>query len=90
MTEEKKKRLIVASTVGAVVLAFLLVFVMIFQICKITSIKRKTNELDLAIAEYNRLISSGEETLEARKTKAWIVKRAYELGYVFSDDENLR
>ncbi len=90
MTDDKKKRLIVAGTVGAVVLACTLILVMVFQICKIVSYNRKTAELDKAIAEYNQMIASGEETLEARKTKAWIVKRAYELGYVFEGDENLK
>ena len=89
MTEDKKKRLVVAGTVGAVVLIFVLLSIMCIQLIKISTIRQQTRELDLAIAKYNRLIKEGEDTLEARSTAAWIAKRAYELGYVFKGDQNL-
>ena len=90
MTEDKKKNLIVAFTIGAVVLVFLLMLIMSFKLVKIFYIKKQTKELDLAIKEYNQLIASGEETYETRQTKAWIIKRAYELGYVFKGDQDLK
>lgn len=90
MNEDKKIRLIISGTVGAVILVFVLLFVMVFQMFKISAVRRKNAELDNAIMEYYQLIESGEQTLEARKSKAWIVKRAYELGYVFQNDENLK
>ena len=90
MSEDKKIRLIISGTIGAVILIFVLVVVMVFQLFKISSVRRKNAELDNAIKEYNQLIESGEKTLEARKSKAWIIKRAYELGYVFENDENLK
>ena len=86
MTQEKKKRLIVAGTVGAVLLAVVLLVVMLYQMIFISVERNRINELELKIAEYNRLIEDGEDTLEVRKLKWWIEREARELGYVYNDD----
>ncbi len=80
MTEEKAKRLIISTTVGAILLLFVLISVMVYQLIAIRVENNKKVELENKIIEYNRLIESGEDTLEARSTKAWIVMRARELG----------
>lgn len=81
MTEEKAKRLIISTTVGAILLLFMLISVMVYQLIAIRVENNKKAELESKIIEYNRLIESGEDTLEARSTKAWIIMRARELGY---------
>ncbi len=86
MTEEKAKKLIVASTVGAVLLLFILVSVMVYGIIALNHERQKGRELEQKITEYNRLIKEGEDTLEARSLRAWIEMRARELGYVFETD----
>ena len=86
MTEEKTKRLIVAGTVGAVLLAVILLMVMVYQLICIGVEKGRIQELEAKIAEYNRLIESGEETIEVRNLKWWIEREARELGYVYKDD----
>lgn len=86
MTEEKAKKIIVASTVGAVLLLFILVSVMVYGIIALNHERQKGRELEQKITEYNRLIKEGEDTLEARSLRAWIEMRARELGYVFESD----
>lgn len=89
MEESKFKKLVVAGTVGAVLLAVILLIVMIYQMISIGLKKAQLDEYNAAIAEYERLIQEGEDTLEARSTKAWIARRARELGYVYKDDVKL-
>ena len=86
MTEEKVKKIIVASTVGAVLLLFILISVMVYGIIALNHERQKGRELEQKITEYNRLIKEGEDTLEARSLRAWIEMRARELGYVFESD----
>ena len=86
MTEEKAKRLIVAGTVGAVVLVVVLLMVMVYQLISIGVKRNKINELEERIAEYNRLIESGEDTIKVRSEARWIEREARELGYIFKDD----
>ena len=89
MEESKFKKLVVAGTVGAVLLAVILLFVMVYQMISIGLKKQQLDEYNAAIAEYDRLIQEGEDTLEARSTKAWIARRARELGYIYKDDVKL-
>ncbi len=86
MTEEKAKRLIVASTVGAVVLVVILLMVMVYQLISIGVERNRINELETKIAEYNQLVEEGEETVRVRNLAWWIEREARELGYVFKDD----
>ena len=88
-TEKKFKNLIVAGTVGAVLLLVILLSVMIFQIISISVEKKKLNELEEQIAIYKELIEDGENTVEARTSRWWIIERARELGYVFDGDKLL-
>ena len=87
MTEEKRKRLVVASTIGAVILMVILVFVAVFQLVSIGNQKRQINELNDRIAEYKVLIEDETKVKEARSSYWWIVGRARELGYCFDGDK---
>ena len=89
MEESKFKKLVVAGTVGAVLLAVILLFIMIYQMIAIGLKKNQLDEYNEAIAQYEQLIQKGEDTLEARSTKAWIARRARELGYIYKDDVKL-
>ncbi|MBR2869912.1 MAG: hypothetical protein IKB98_00825 [Clostridia bacterium] len=86
VNESKYKRIIVASTVGAVLLVVILLFVMIYQLIAIGVNKRINDEYNSAIAEYKRLIEDGENTLQIRRTESWIAMRAKELGYNFEEE----
>ena len=89
MEESKFKKLVVAGTVGAVLLAVILLFVMVYQLVSIGLKQKQLDEYNAAIARYEQLIKDGEDTLEARSTKAWIACRARELGYIYKDDVKL-
>ncbi len=44
-------------------------------------------ELDAKIQEYKVLTEKGEDTLEVRSTRQWIIREARQLGYVFDGDK---
>lgn len=81
MTEDKAKRLIVAITVGSVLLIVILSFVMLYGMIKIRSENKAINELNAEIRRYEQLLSEGQDTLETRSMRWWIERRAMELGY---------
>ena len=88
MTESKIKRLIVAATVGAVLLIVILLTIMVYQLISASVEKKRIDELDAKILEYRALIEEGEETKEARSMRWWIEREARELGYVYDGDKN--
>ena len=84
--ESKFKRIVVALTVGAVILLSVLIVFLSWQLIAINGKVREVNALKAKIAEVNIQLSQGEETLEIRRTKAWIEREARRLGYAYSDD----
>jgi len=86
MTENKFKRLIVASTIGAVILMVILVMVMIYQLISIKVHQDKIAHLEEQIAIYNQLVAEGEETVEKRSMREWIEREARKLGYTYMDN----
>ncbi|MBQ7339996.1 MAG: hypothetical protein IJW43_03990 [Clostridia bacterium] len=89
MDQAKFKRLVVSSTIGAVLLLFILLVIMVYQLIAIKVEQNNIAELERRITEYNVMIENGEDVLEARKELDWIVRRAYELGYQLDDDITL-
>ena len=63
ITEEKAKKLIVASTVGAVLLIVILVTLMVYQLISIGVNNRRINDYNAKIAQYESLIEQGEEII---------------------------
>ena len=86
MTDSKLKRLIVAITVGAVMLLVILLSVMIYQLIAIGNKQKELAQLNAKIEEYKTLIENGEDTLEVRSTRQWIIREARQLGYIFDGD----
>ena len=86
MTDSKLKRLIVAITVGAVMLLVILLSVMIYQLIALGNKQKELAELNSKIEEYKTLIENGEDTLEVRSTRQWIIREARQLGYIFDGD----
>ncbi len=83
MDESKAKRLIIAGTVGAVVLAVILLIVMIYQLIAIGVKNNKIDQINQRIAELDLLIENSENKKEAIKEKNWIIYEAQKLGYYF-------
>lgn len=86
MTEEKARRIKIATIVGAVLLLAILLTVMIYQWIAIGVKRRHIDELNAKIEYYIEIKDDADKVLEARDTKEWIERRARELGYVFKDD----
>ena len=84
MTEEKAKKMIVATTVGAVLLLVTLLAIMVYQIISIKVKENKIAYLQTQIERYEHLKNKGEETLEIRSMREWIEKEARKLGYTYS------
>ena len=85
MTNEKTKKLIVASTVGAVLLLVTLLFIMIYQMVAISNKKADIKRLESAIAEIEKMTEEVEETIEIRSKREWIEREARRLNYVYPD-----
>ena len=86
ISEEKQKRLIVATVAGAVILFVTLLSVMTWGMVRSLTYKRDIKNLEKAIAEYEMLIAEGEDTIEVRKSALWIEREARRLGYVYTGD----
>lgn len=84
--DEKFKRLIVALTVGAVVLLSVLIVLMCYQLIKIGVENRRKAELNAKIAELQVLKEDGEKELEYLRTKDAIERLAYLYGLDYPDN----
>lgn len=87
MTESKAKRMIVALTVGAVLLLVCLLSVLIYQLIAIGRQEKELADLNAKIELYHQMIEDGEDTLEVRSTRQWIIREARQLGYIFDGDK---
>ncbi len=87
MTDEKFKKVVVSSTVGAVLLVVFLLVIMVYQLAIIGSERRREAELNAAIEEYRILKEDSSKELDACSKRWWIEERARELGYRFIDDK---
>ena len=72
MTESKFKKMVIAITVGAVLLVVILLSIMIYQLIAIAVEKREMKILNSHIAEYNRLIEENADTIDIHKSDLWI------------------
>ncbi len=89
MDEARVKRLIVATTIGAVMLAFILLVVMMYQLIAIGVKNKRIENFKQQIEVLDAKIASGEEDLAVRKERDWIIYEARKLGYYFEDDNQL-
>ena len=89
MPDDKKRRLIMASVVGGILLVCILLGIMIFQIVTIVNKNKAVAELESRIKEFYILCEIGQDTIKIRSVKDWILRRAAELGYDLPDWEIL-
>ena len=90
MNESKAKRLIIATTVGAVLLVVILLAVLIYQMIAIGVENRRIADLNAKIAECDRLIEEGVDVKNARSQRDWIIYEARKLGYIFEGDSIIK
>ncbi len=87
MQEEKFKRKVIAITVGAVLLAFILVCIVIYQLIAICVSKNEQKRLDAQIAYNKVLIEEESDNLDARRSKWYLELEARKLGYRYPEDK---
>ena len=80
------KRKVVAFTVGAVILLFVLIVLMCYQMITIGVQNRKKADLIAKIAELEEEHKQGEGELAFRRTDLYVERIARELGYHYPDD----
>ncbi len=86
MTEAKTRKLIISTTVGAVLLLFILLAIMVYQMITIKVYNDKIADLEMKRAQLEQMIKEGQDTLEVRSLRAWVEMRARELGYTFENE----
>lgn len=89
MDESKAKRLIVSCTVGAVLLAVILLAIMIYQLIAIAVKNNRIDEYKAQIEILDARIAESENDLSAIKEREWIIYEARKLGYRFEGDNTL-
>ena len=81
MKEEKFKKIVVAATVTAVTLLFILIVFWVYQLISVSVRNREIQKLQDEIAYYQELIERGNLSIDEVDTaRWWIEKRALELG----------
>lgn len=85
MTNEKTKKMIVAGTVGAVLLLVTLLAIMIYQMVAIQKKKADIARWEKATIELQQLIEDGEKTVEIRSMRDWIEREARRLNLVYPE-----
>ena len=81
MKEEKFKKIVVAATVTAVTLLFILIVFWVYQLISVSVRNREIQKLQDEIAYYQERIESGNLSIdEVYTARWWIEKRALELG----------
>ncbi|MBS1314523.1 MAG: hypothetical protein KH436_03605 [Firmicutes bacterium] len=87
MDQSKFRKIVIASTVTAVILLVTLLSVMVYQLVSIFTYKNAIAELEREIAAYEQMIDETGDTIETRSKRWWIERRARELGYIYSFEE---
>ena len=90
MTQEKKARLVASTTVVSVLLLFILVITLVYQMVSYSAIKKQTRILEEQKALLEREISGKEDELNNRKTEWQMELQARKYGLLFPDDTKFR
>ena len=88
MTEEKKIKLITAGTATAVVLLFVLVVTLVFQLVSMGVKQNVKRKLESEIAYYEDAIAKAEGDIELWQEEWMIEERARQLDYVFRKEND--
>ena len=85
--DAKFKRIVVALTVGAVVLLSLLIILMCYQMIKIGVERRRKADFNAKITELTEQLKNGEDELAYLRTKDAIERLAREYNYQYVGDQ---
>ena len=87
MPASKMKNIIVASVVTGILLLFILLSVMVFQMISIKNEQRKINALEAQIVELQAQIDQTEDKIVHWTGQFKIEERARELGWIYETDK---
>lgn len=87
MPAEKIKRLIVSSVVTAVLLLFILLSIMVYQMIAIKNTRRQIDALNQEISELEAEKEQTEDKIELWLSDWKIEERQRELGWVYEQDK---
>ncbi len=87
MPAEKIKRLIVSSVVTAVLLLFILLSIMVYQMIAIKNTRRQIDALNKEISELEAEKEQTEDKIELWLSDWKIEERQRELGWVYEQDK---
>lgn len=90
MPESKQKKIIMAATVTAVLLASILLVVMVYQLISMSVLKAKREKLRKEIAELSARIENLDESIEKYQDLAMLEKLARELGMYYEGDKEYK
>ena len=88
MTEEKRKRLVGASTAMSVIMLFILVIVLAYQMITMSVKRNRRDELEAEIVRLTQEIENAEDDIELWQQKWKIEERARQLDYVYKKDKD--
>ena len=86
MTEEKKARIAVASTVASVLLLFVLIVVLVYQMANYSAIRKQRAILERQKEILEEEISDKEKEIANRKTEWQMEMQARKYGLMFPGD----
>lgn len=87
MSPDKKTRLVAAATSVMVLLLFILIAVMIYQMIAINGKKARKEELDREIKRLEQENKETQNDIDLWLSNWKIIERARELDYNFPDDD---
>ncbi|MBQ2908955.1 MAG: septum formation initiator family protein [Clostridia bacterium] len=87
MPASKMKNIIVASVVTGILLLFILLSVMVFQMISIKNERRKIDALEAQIAVLEQEIAQTEDQIVHWTGDFKIEERARELGWIYETDK---
>ena len=87
MTESKQNKLIMSTTVTAVLLAVILLVVMCYQLISMSVLKKKRARLKSEIEALQKIVQETTDEVEKWEPLEWIEKKARELGMYYDGDK---
>ena len=88
MEEGRLKKLVAAATATGVIVLFVLIGVMVYQLVSMATKKREAERLQEEITELKKDIATGEDEIDTCHKKWKIEERARQKGYIYKTNDD--
>ena len=88
MEEGRLKKLVAAATATGVIVLFVLIGVMVYQLVSMATKKREAERLQEEITELKKDIATGEDEIDPWLKKWKIEERARQKGYIYKTNDD--